>query len=297
MTPNASMIARQISRNASRITGVTARAVIASQNGASNFTCSTVQNRMASSMSAGDALKRLASEFPHKDVLHYDHKNVKWSLKQVDYFAEALAAGLVDTGLQPGDKVLSWLPLHFSEQHVLQFACSKAGFVLYTLDPAQAETDPEGAKKALKKALEITEANVLVTQEAGNDVNYIKLVEGVIPETRIFDFGEGMPFFTPRFPHLRFPIHTGFDITDKYGFMPLKHMLVPTGELAGALSEFKVDGSTPLAGDLVIGSDGIPTKKGKVLSNEEVVKGNIWPELTSVLQKQYKKIEGVGVVF
>lgn len=291
------MIARQISRNASRISGVATKAVIANQNGAFKNKCSPCQRRMVSSVSAGDALKRLASEFPHKDVLHYDHKNVKWSLKQVDYFAEALAAGLVDTGLQPGDKVLSWLPLHFAEQHVLQFACSKAGFVLYTLDPVQAKTDPDGAKEALKKALEITEANVLVTQEAGNDVNYIKLVEGVIPETRIFDFGEGMPFFSPRFPHLRFPIHTGFDITDKYGFMALKHMLVPSGELSNTLSNFKIDGSTPLAGDLVIGNDGIPTKAGKVLSNEEVVKGNVWPELTSVLQKQYKKIEGVGVVF
>eukprot|EP00560_Eucampia_antarctica_P000825 CAMPEP_0197832680 /NCGR_PEP_ID=MMETSP1437-20131217/15570_1 /TAXON_ID=49252 ORGANISM="Eucampia antarctica, Strain CCMP1452" /NCGR_SAMPLE_ID=MMETSP1437 /ASSEMBLY_ACC=CAM_ASM_001096 /LENGTH=297 /DNA_ID=CAMNT_0043436169 /DNA_START=32 /DNA_END=925 /DNA_ORIENTATION=+ len=297
MTPKASMIVRQIVRNTSRITGVSTRAAVASHNGSSILGSSSSQRRMASSMSAGDALKKLAAETPHKDVLHYDHKNVKWSLKQVNYFAEALAAGLVDAGLQPGDKVLSWLPLHFSEQHVLQFACSKAGFILYTLDPSQAKTDPEGAKEALKKAMEVTEANVLVTQEAGNDVNYIKLVEGVIPETRIFDFGDGMPFFSPRFPHLRFPIHTGFDITDKYGFMPLKHMLVPTGDLSNALSEFQIDGSTPLAGDLVIGSDGIPTKTGKVLSNEEVVKGNVWPELTSVLQKQYNKIGGVGVTF
>jgi len=298
MTPlTASMIVRQVSRNASGITRIAARASVASQSVANGVSGEFLQRRMASSMSAGEALAKLAAETPHKDVLHYDHKNVKFSLKQVNYHAESLAAGLVGGGLQPGDVVLSWLPLHFSEQHVLQFACSKAGFVLYNLDPSQAINDPEGAKEALKKALEVTEANVLITQEAGNDVNYIKLVEGVIPETRIFDFGDGMPFFSPRFPHLRFPIHTGFDIVDKYGFMSLKHMLVPTEDFSNTLATFQITGSTPLAGELVIGKDGIPTKKGKVLSNEEVVKGNVWPQLTSVLQKQYSKIEGVGVVF
>ena len=89
------------------------------------------------------------------------------------------------------------------QQHILQFACSKAGFVLYNLDPnpSLAKSNPEAAKAALSKALELTEANVLITQEAGDDVNYVDLTTGVIPEIRIFDFGEGMPFITPRYPH------------------------------------------------------------------------------------------------
>ena len=183
-------------------------------------------------------------------------------------------------------------------QHILQFACSKAGLVLYNLDPSQAITDPEGSKKALAHALEITEANVLVTQEAGDDVNYIALVESVVPETRIFNFGDGMPFFSPRFPHLRFPIHTGFDITDKAGMEPLKHMLCPADTLGDQLQAIgaKVDGKTPLMGELTMGSDGLPAK-GKVLSNEEVYKSGKWPTFSSILKKDYVEIEGVGVVF
>ena len=72
--------------------------------------------RTVTSRNAGDLLKQLATETPHVEVIRYQHKNVKWTLKHVDYFAEALAIGMLDNGLRAGDVVLSWLPNHFSEQ-------------------------------------------------------------------------------------------------------------------------------------------------------------------------------------
>jgi hypothetical protein len=70
-----------------------------------------------------------------------------------------------------------------------------------------------------------------VTQEAGSDVNYVRLCKEVIPEIRVWDFGKGLPFLSPRFPHLRYPVHTGFDHEDKHGMIPYRHMLIPSGEL------------------------------------------------------------------
>merc|ERR1719491_60719 len=252
------------------------------------------RRRGAATLSAGDALARLAADHPHPEVLRYEHKNVKWTLKHVQYYSDALACGLVDAGLQPGDVVLSWLPLHFAEQHIIQFACSKAGFLLYNLDPnpALAKSDPEVAKKALAKALELTEANVVVTQEAGSDVNYIDLTTGVVPEIRIFDFSDGMPFITPRYPHLRFPVHTGYSIVDKEGMYAFKHFLVPSNNLESRLRDTgckALDGKTPLLGELVLDEDGIPTKVGEVMTNEEVFSTKTWPELCSVLNREYKE--------
>lgn len=248
-------------------------------------------------ISAGDALQNIAIDFPHVEVIRYEHKNVKWTLKHVNHFADALAIGFLEVGFKPGDVVLSWLPLHFSEQHILQFACSKAGFVLYHLEPFHAITDPEGSKNALVKALELTDSNILVTQEAGNDVNYVNLVEGVIPEIRIFNIGDGRPFFTPRFPPLRYIVQTGFDFEDKPGMIPFNQMLCPTGKLSVLLKGAKIDGQTPLAGELIIGVDGIPTGMGKILSNEEVVEKEVWPEFGSILKKEYQEVDGLGVVF
>jgi len=257
--------------------------------------------RGMATISAGDALSRLASDHPHQEIIRYEHKNVKWTLKHVNYYADALACGLVDAGLKPGDVMLSWLPLHIAEQHILQFACSKAGFVLYHLDPNPelAKSNSDAAKTALAKALELTEANVLFSLEAGNDVNYVDLTKGVVPEIRIFDFAEGMPFFTPRYPHLRFPVHTGYSIVDKEGMFAFKHFLLPSNNLDSLLRDTgskALDGKTPLLGELIVDKEGIPVKTGKVLTNEEVFSEKVWPEFTSILNREYKEIPGVGVV-
>lgn len=180
---------------------------------------------------------------------------------------------------------------------VLQFACSKAGFIFYHLDPKLATTDPEKAQNALAKALTLSKANVLVSQEAADDVNYIALVEDIIPDLDLFDFSGSMPFVCPQFPHLRFPIHTGFDQEQKWGWLPLRHMLVPSENLDDHLEGFELSGSTPLLGQFTLDKDGVPSAVGKVLTNDQVVKENVWPTFTSVLKKEYHEVEGVGVVW
>ena len=144
--------------------------------------------------------------------------------------------------------------------------------VFYHLDPSLAETDPAKAKTALEQALTLSKANVLVTQEATDDVNYISMVEEIIPEIDLFDFASGMPFVCPQFPHLRFPVHTGFDQEQKWGFIPLRHMLVPSDNLDEQLQGFELSGSTPLLGQFALGSDGIPTGLGQTLTNDQVLK-------------------------
>lgn len=180
---------------------------------------------------------------------------------------------------------------------VLQFACSKSGLVLYNLDPALATTDPEAAKEALAKALTLTKANVLISQEAGSDVNYVRLCESVIPEIRFFDFAEGKPFVTPRFPHLRFPVHTGFDQDDKWGMMLFKHFVIPSGNLKDLLQGFTVDGSTPFLGELVVDAKGIPTGIGKIKTNDQVAKSGALQTFSKILNKEFHTVDGVGVVW
>lgn len=251
----------------------------------------------STSASGGSMLTSLAKENPYKDVVRYEFKNRKWNLQHVDFYSEALAVGLLESGLQPGDVVLSWLPAHISESMVLQFACSKSGLVLYNLDPDLATNDPEKAKEALAKALTVTKANVLISQEAGCDVNYVRLCEAVIPEVRFFDFAEGKPFITPRFPDLRLPIHTGFDQDDKWGMLTLKQFVVPADNLSYHLHGFTVTGSTPFLGELVVGADGIPTGTGKIQTNDEVAKSGSLETYSKILNRDFHVVEGEGVVW
>lgn len=76
---------------------------------------SGVPARAFASASAGNMLGAITKENPHVDVVRYHHKNRKWSLNHVDYYSEALAIGFVENGLRPGDALLCYLPLHFSE--------------------------------------------------------------------------------------------------------------------------------------------------------------------------------------
>ena len=178
---------------------------------------------------------------------------------------------------------------------VLQFACSKAGMVLYNLDPDLATTDPAKAEEALAAALSLTKANILVQQEAGSDVNYINLTKRVVPELRVFDTSSGMPFVTPRFPDLRVCIHTGFDQDDKEGFFPLRHMVVPSENLDSYVDSSTITADTPLAGELDV-KDGMPVGT-KVHSHAAVMKTKFWPSYASILNKEFHQVEGTGVVF
>ncbi len=68
------------------------------------------------SLAAGNTLEQLAADSPHIDVVRYEHKNVKYTLKHMDHHSMSLAVGLLHSGLAPGDAVLSWLPSHFAEE-------------------------------------------------------------------------------------------------------------------------------------------------------------------------------------
>jgi len=245
----------------------------------------------------------LTEENPHVNAVRYTHKNRLWTMKHVEYYAEAHAIGFLETGLQAGDVVLSWLPAHFQESMVLQFACSKSGLIMYNLDPALAMDDEKAAEVALREALTLTKANVFISQEAGDDVNYTRIAHRVIPELEVQDMLLGQPFLTPRFPHLRFCIHSGHDNDGLEGWYRIQDFVIPGDEEHDSLqSELDEDGvvitpDTPLMGQLELNAQGIPVGLGKTLTNQQVLDSKVWPTYSKILEKEFHVVEGTGVVF
>ena len=76
----------------------------------------TTALRRTMATAGGQQIAQMSLENPNLDVVRYTHKNRTWSTQHVQYYSEAVAIGLLETGLQSGDVVLSWLPEHFSEQ-------------------------------------------------------------------------------------------------------------------------------------------------------------------------------------
>lgn len=76
--------------------------------------CTTV--RTFAALAGGRQVDAMASANPNLDVVRYEHKNITWTTRHVQYYSESLAIGFLEMGFTAGDVVLSWIPEHFSEQ-------------------------------------------------------------------------------------------------------------------------------------------------------------------------------------
>lgn len=65
----------------------------------------------------------------YKDFLRIEHQAVRWAFADVRKNSEALAHGLLQTGIRPGDRVLAIQPSN-CETMVMQLACAKVGALL-----------------------------------------------------------------------------------------------------------------------------------------------------------------------
>ena len=101
-----------------------------------------------------------------------------------------------------------------------------------------------------------------------------------------------------RFPDLRLCIQTGFDQEDKWGWLRYRHMIVPAGNLDQVEpATLNLNGETPLAGELKLDANSIPVSIGQTLTNKQVLQKKLWSTFSSILQKKYHEVEGVGVIF
>ncbi|KAL7696823.1 hypothetical protein N2W54_000879 [Lotmaria passim] len=65
----------------------------------------------------------------YKDFLRIEHQAVRWAFADIRKNSEALAHGLLQTGVRPGDRVLAIQPCN-CETFVMQLACAKIGALL-----------------------------------------------------------------------------------------------------------------------------------------------------------------------
>lgn len=65
----------------------------------------------------------------YKDFLRIEHQAVRWAFADIRKNSEALAHGLLQTGVRPGHRVLAIQPCN-CETFVLQLACAKVGALL-----------------------------------------------------------------------------------------------------------------------------------------------------------------------
>jgi fatty-acyl-CoA synthase len=112
----------------------------------------------------------------HPDVpaLISRHQKIRWTYAEMGERVDALAAGLLALGLEPGDRVGVWAP-NCAEWALTQFATAKAGLILVTINPAYRLSEAE-------YALNKVGCKALVTAVAHKTSEYLHMLRELAPE-------------------------------------------------------------------------------------------------------------------
>src|ERR1700690_2244044 len=83
----------------------------------------------------GQALDAAAARWGEAEALVSAQQGIRWSWASLVRQADAMAAGLLALGLEPGDRIGIWSP-NCAEWTIAQFATAKAGLILVNINPA-----------------------------------------------------------------------------------------------------------------------------------------------------------------
>jgi len=123
----------------------------------------------------GQALDEAAERWGDADALVSCAQSVRWSWRELASRADAMAAGLLALGLQPGDRIAVWAP-NCAEWALTQFASAKIGLILTTINPAYRIIE-------LESALNQVGAKAIVAAERFRGTEYVEMLEAVDART------------------------------------------------------------------------------------------------------------------
>jgi len=207
----------------------------------------------------GHAFDRTVAQHADREALVVRHQGVRWTWRELGERVDALAAGLLAIGLEPGDRVGIWAP-NCSEWTLTQFATAKAGLILVNINPAYRRAE-------LEYALNKVACKALILAPALKTSDYLAIVRDLAPELASCAPGD---LHSAALPHLRHVIRLGaaatpgmtnFDAVARAGGDAQRARLA---ELAGTL-QF----DDPINIQFTSGTTGFP--KGATLTHQNIL--------------------------
>ncbi len=249
--------------------------------GSGVFTCiNSSSSRSASSLV--DKLNGLVGELPLKDSFTFRKHDRKWTREEVSKHSEALAAGLLDLGCKPGDKMALWLP-DYAEKVACQLAAARIGMIAVCVNPSSISVED------FSTVLGDTNPRIVFVQDRHADN-----LKEAIPEMEWYatmhDF-TGKPFRSRKFSALRYCVQTGSEgVPGMYQFI---NMLLynPDPSTLSAIQD-NINDDMPLS--LTYTAVGGKLKQGKVVIHKDVLRGDepSWSMVTDALAKKHVVLSG-----
>jgi fatty-acyl-CoA synthase len=119
----------------------------------------------------GDNLARTASRVPDSESLVDCASGRRWTYRELDAAVDAVALGLLDLGLESGDRVGIWAP-NCAEWVFVQYATARVGVVLVNINPAYRTHE-------LAYVLNQSGCRLLVSAREFKSSSYVEMVDAV----------------------------------------------------------------------------------------------------------------------
>jgi fatty-acyl-CoA synthase len=120
----------------------------------------------------GDMLDRAAQRFGAREAFFFAGR--RWSFQELKADSDRAACGLLQCGVQPGDKIALWLTNRPEWLHIL-FAVAKIGAVLVPINTRFRTAD-------LAYVLRQSDSRMLITTDHSGPIGYLDMVRELIPE-------------------------------------------------------------------------------------------------------------------
>lgn len=146
----------------------------------------------------GACVDRIAATYPDKEALVVCHQNIRWTFSEYRAQIDALAAGLISLGVEPGDRVGIWSPNRV-EWCLTQFATAKIGAIMVCINPAYRPYE-------LEYALNKVKCKTIIAAEQFKTSEYLRMLLEMAPELMTCQPGQ---LVSEKLPHLRTVIRMG----------------------------------------------------------------------------------------
>jgi len=122
----------------------------------------------------GENLERTAARVPGSDALVDRPRGLRYTYAEFNAAVDTVALGLLDLGVDKGDRVGIWAP-NCAEWVLVQYATAKIGAILVNINPAYRTHE-------LGFVLKQSEVRLLISAASFKSSNYVEMVEAVTPE-------------------------------------------------------------------------------------------------------------------